>query len=134
MRRFRRLALTLLVGGVAFGGVTRVALEGVEVVVQRTGAAAAPRRTRTWIADEGTAALVEAANPERPFLRDLEVDKALFLERGGAVEACRADILPNPDGHERIRGLLRARYGWADWWVGLLTDTSASVAVRLDCP
>jgi hypothetical protein len=120
MPRLRGLALALLVGAVAFGGATLSALEGVEVVVLRTGAAAAARKTRTWIADEGTAALVEAANPERPFLRDLR--------------ACRADILPNPGGHERIRGLLRARYGWADWWVGLLTDTSASVAVRLDCP
>ena len=134
MPRLRGLALALLVGAVAFGGATLAALEGVEVVVLRTGAAAAPRKTRTWIADEGTAALVEAANPERPFLRDLRADPALLLERGGAVRACRADILPNPGGHERIRGLLRARYGWADWWVGLLTDTSASVAVRLDCP
>lgn len=134
MPRLRRLALALLVGVVAFGGATLVALEGVEVVVLRTGAAVAPRRTRTWIADDGAAALVEAANAERPFLRDLQADPALFLERGGAVRACRADILPNPGGHERIRALLRGRYGWADWWVGLLTDTSASMAVRLDCP
>jgi hypothetical protein len=28
--------------------------------------------------------------------------------------------------------LLAEKYGWADWWVGLLQDTSQSVAVKLE--
>jgi hypothetical protein len=29
--------------------------------------------------------------------------------------------------------MLRARYGWRDWWIGWLADTRASRALRLDC-
>jgi hypothetical protein len=45
-----------------------------------------------------------------------------------------AQPLPNPSGHARIRMLLRRKYGWADAWVGLLQDTSESIAVRLYAP
>ena len=39
---------------------------------------------------------------------------------------------PGAEGHEKIRGLLRRKYGWADRWVGAIVDTSSSVAIRLD--
>lgn len=32
---------------------------------------------------------------------------------------------------ERVRALLRAKYGWRDAWVALLQNTSRSVAPRL---
>ena len=130
----RRTALAIVVAAVAFGAITLVALEGREVVVvETTDASGMPRRTRTWIADDAGAALVEAANPERPFLVDLRRSPGLVLERGGARFVCRAEILPNPDGHERIRRLLSTRYGWADRWIGMVADTHASLGVRLDC-
>jgi len=47
-------------------------------------------------------------------------------------ERYRAEPQPNPEGHERIRRLLAEKYGWADWWVGLLQDTSGSIAIRLE--
>jgi hypothetical protein len=43
----------------------------------------------------------------------------------------RAEPVPGPEGHARIRDLLRAKYGLADVWINLLVDTSQSVAVRL---
>jgi hypothetical protein len=46
---------------------------------------------------------------------------------------CRAAVVDNPDGHRRIRALLAARYGWADRWIGLLANTSGSLALRLSC-
>jgi hypothetical protein len=27
---------------------------------------------------------------------------------------------------------LRRKYGWADVWIGMLTDTSESIAIRLE--
>lgn len=118
----------------AFAGVTLVALEGREVVVLRTRAAdGRERATRTWIADADGAAWVEAANPERPFLRDLERAPELVLDRGGTARNCHATVAPNPAGHERIRDLLAAKYGWADCWIALVADTRRSLAVRLDC-
>ena len=130
----RRAALAIVLAVVAFGAVTLVALEGREVVVVETmDASGKPRRTRTWIAEEGGTPFVEAANPERPFVADLRRAPGLVLERGGARFVCRGEILPNPDGHARIRRLLAARYGWADSWIGMLADTHASLGVRLDC-
>jgi len=43
-------------------------------------------------------------------------------------------VIEGDGGHRRIRSLLRARYGVADAWIGLLADTSRSVAIRLDPP
>jgi len=130
-----RRALLLVAGAVVVVAVTTlVALEGHEVVVlETTGAEAAPRRTRTWVAEEEGSLWVEAANPERAFLQDLRRAPTLVLERGGTRVRCTADPQPNPDGHARIRRLLAARYGWADWWIGLVADTSQSLAVRLTC-
>ena len=39
--------------------------------------------------------------------------------------------VPGAEAHGHIRKLLRAKYGIADWWVGLLQDTTRSVAVRI---
>ncbi|HLY39307.1 MAG TPA: hypothetical protein VKU61_14780 [Candidatus Binatia bacterium] len=125
-----------VLGGMALavGFVTLVALEPREVVVVRTVDDAGERRdTRTWIADDAGFAWIEAANPERPFLRHLTARPDIELIRAGHVRRCRAQAMPNPDGHARVRELLARRYGWADCWIGMLTDTSRSVAVRLAC-
>jgi hypothetical protein len=117
----------------AFAAVTWLALEGREVVVLRTFAAgAAPRETRVWVAEADGALWIEAATPERPWYRELVAHPQVELVRGGRTLALRAEPQPGPEGHAKIRELLRARYGWADAFVGLLQDTSGSVAVRLD--
>ena len=117
-----------------FGVVTLLALEGREVVVVRTrDADGHPRATRTWVADADGYVWIEAANPERPFLHDLDREPQIELGRGGTVRRCHATIEPNPAGHQRIRDLLAAKYGWADRWIALVADTRRSVAVRLDC-
>jgi len=54
------------------------------------------------------------------------------VEHAGRALRMVARPEPGVAGHERIRSLLRAKYGWADRWVALLQDTSRSVAIRLD--
>ena len=131
-----RLVLAAPVGLLAaFAAVTLVALEGGEVVVLRTvDDHGAPRETRTWVADESGAAWIEAANAERPFLRQLHAAPDVHLRRGGVWRPCRGAEVSNPEGHTRIRRLLADKYGWKDCWIGLLADTADSRAVRLDCP
>jgi hypothetical protein len=90
-----------------------------------------PRETRVWIVDEGDHAWIEAATPERDFYRDLLAHPEAELVRGGAISRVRAEPVPGPEPHGHLRALLRAKYGLADWWVGLLQDTSRSVAVRI---
>src|SRR5215470_7885552 len=133
--RHRRIALAASIGVVAvFAAVTLVALEGSEVVVLRTfGDAGAVRETRTWVADDDGYAWIEAANADRPFLRDITGNPDIEMRRGGVIRHCHAMPLPNPDGHAHIRRLLARRYGWADRWIGWLTDTSHSIGVRIVC-
>jgi hypothetical protein len=128
-----RRALGLVAAlALAFGAITGWALEGREVIVLRTfDADAAPRETRVWVADADGALWVEAASPERAWYRELLADPRAEVVRGGRTLALRAEPQPPAEGHERIRALLRAKYGWADAWVGLLQDTSGSLAVRL---
>jgi predicted outer membrane lipoprotein len=131
----RWMLAAVLAATTAFGVVTAIALEGREVVVvETTDAHGKARRTRTWIADDAGSAWIEAANPERPFLLDLRRAPELVVERHGTRHPCRGEVAPNPEGHERIRRLLRARYGWADRWIALVADTHASLAIRLACP
>jgi hypothetical protein len=116
----------------AFAGVTLAALEGTEVVRLRTVAPdGTTRTTRTWVAEADGALWIEAATPERPFLLDLASHPDVELVRHGHVLALRAVPVPGEAGHRNIRALLAARYRWADTWIGLLTDTRHSVAVRL---
>jgi hypothetical protein len=127
--------LAAVIGSAAglFAVITLFALEGNEVVVVRTRAAAGDlRETRTWIADEGGAAFIEAAHAERPFYQHLVEVPDVEVVRAGRIRRYRAVPVPNPGGHAHIRALLAAKYGWADTWIGLLQDTSQSIEVRLE--
>jgi len=128
----RRLAAVLALGAALFGATTWLALEGRDVALLRTGPAAEPRATRVWVAAADGARWLEAATPERAWYRDVLADPVVSLEHRGATTRYRAAPEPGPEGHRRIRTLLRAKYGWADDFVGLLQDTSRSVAVRLE--
>jgi hypothetical protein len=128
----RRLLVGLGALGAVLAAVTLVALEGEEVVqVRTTTPEGGVRVTRTWIADAGGASWLEAATPDRPFLRDVEQRPEVELVRGGSLLTLRAVPVPGDAGHRTIRRLLAEKYGWADTWIGMLTDTSHSVAVRL---
>ena len=129
----RRAVAAVGLAALAFGAVTLVALEGVEVVQLRTTAPdGSTRTTRTWVADADGAVWIESATPERPFLRDVVARPDVELVRGGEVLRLRATVVAGEAGHHRIRRLLRAKYGWADRWIGLLADTSRSLAIRLE--
>jgi hypothetical protein len=130
----RRRLLGWSTGAVALAGiVTWTALEGDEVARLSTRAPdGSVRATRVWLADTDGAVWIEAASPERPFYRHLLANPRVVLERAGVARAYRATPVAGRAGHDRIRRLLRAKYGWADLWIGLFQDTSQSVAVRLE--
>jgi hypothetical protein len=118
---------------VAFGAVTWWALESGEVATLRTRAAAGRvEETRVWVADAEGAVWIEAATPERAWYRRLLERPEVELVRSGEPAAFTAKPFPGPEGHTRIRELLRAKYGVRDLRVGLLQDTSTSIAVRLE--
>jgi hypothetical protein len=124
------LLLGLLVATLGLG--TWIALESGEVVVLGTRAPdGSLRRTRVWLAEEDGALWIEAATAERDWYRDLLREPRVTVWRDGAPADLLAEPVAEPGGRERIRALLRARYGWRDVWVGALQDTSRSRAVRL---
>lgn len=115
------------------GLVSWYALEGRDVAVLRTRAADGSfEETRVWVAEEGGQLYLEAATPERPWYQSLRLDSEVELMHQGELRRYRAVPQPGPEGHARIRALLRAKYGWADWWVGWLQDTSRSILVHLE--
>lgn len=130
----RRIALLLLAAVAALAATTWLALEGGEVALLRARAADGGfESVRVWIVEADGAAWIEAATPERPWYQSLRMHPEVEVVReGGEVRRYRAIPEPGPDGHARVRALLREKYGWADRWVGLLQDTSRSVAVRLE--
>jgi hypothetical protein len=133
-KTLKRVVAVTALFAITFGAVTWAALESAEVVVLRTfDADGTAYESRVWIAgDEEGRAWIEAAEPRKPFYLRLIGRTEVELLRAGETQVMRAVPLPGPEGHRRIRELLAAKYGWRDAWVGLLVDTSASVAVRLE--
>jgi len=129
-----RAIVALGVVAAGFGATTWAALESSEVVVLRTfDAAGEPADSRVWIADDEQGnAWIEAAEPEKPFYLRLVARPEIELVRRGRQIAVRAVPVPGDDGHQRIRAMLATKYGWRDRWIGLLVDTSRSVAVRIE--
>lgn len=123
-------ALGVLAGALAV--FTWWALEASDVAVlttQRPDGGA--RETHVWWAADGDVLLLEAATPERAWLAEALAAGEVELARGGRRERFRVERSDGPEGHARIRALLREKYGLRDAWVGLLQDTSRSVALRL---
>ena len=130
--RVTTLAVVLGALAIVFAALPGLALEAQEVAVLRTAdARGGVRETRVWVARAGGDLLLEAATPERAWYRDILRNPSVQLTLGGRTRAFRAQPVAEPEGHAQIRSLLREKYGLADWWVGLLQDTSQSVAVRL---
>ena len=130
--RGKRLLVGVLLVPLGLAALTGLALEAGGVAVLRTRQAdGAVRATHVWWAEHEGALWVEAATPERAWLAEALAAGLVELERDGRRERLRVERASEPDAHARLRALLREKYGLRDWWVGLLQDTSRSVAVRL---
>jgi len=124
------MAVAVLLGGLA--AVTWWALEsgGVAVIETRTPEGAI-RSTHVWYAEPDGELWLEAGTPENAWFVDVQRDPAVTFTADDRSGRYAAQLVSDPSGHARIRSLLRDKYGLRDRWVGLLVDTSRSVAVRL---
>ena len=126
----RRAALALGLLALAFVALTWIALEsGGVAVVETHRADGTVRETRVWFVERDGALWLEAGAPENGWFVDVGGDPRLRIRTEGVWRETFADLVPEES--ERVRAALRAKYGWRDAWVGLLVDSTRSVAVRL---
>jgi hypothetical protein len=117
---------------VAFALATAWALEADGVAVIATHAPGdEPRATHVWYVESDGELWLEAGTPENPWFTDVNRNPRVAFSADGRSGDYLAEPVYGPEAHTRIREWLREKYGVRDRWVGLLVDTSQSVAVRL---
>jgi hypothetical protein len=127
-RAFVTVSLFLL----AFIGFTWWTLESSGVAVLETRKPdGSTRSTHVWHVTHNGEVWLEAGTPENAWFQDVEASPRVLLRLGGRSTEYLAQPVRESSGHAKIRSLLREKYGLRDRWVGLLFDTSRSVAVRL---
>ena len=121
--------LVVLVGG----GIFAASELGGEVAVLTTrDAAGKPHSTRVWVVDDGGFTWLRAGQSGSQWLKRLEAEPRVQLERGGSLSNFRATPVRQADARDRLNAQLAAKYGWADSLIGLTHDGGESIAVRLE--
>lgn len=129
-----RAALTAIAGLlVAFVLASAWALESGGVAIIATHAPDGElHSTHVWYAESDGELWLEAGTPESTWFTDAQRDPRIAFSADRRSGDYLAEPIYDPGAHTRMRGWLREKYGMRDWWVGLLVDTSNSVAVRLN--
>lgn len=115
-----------------FGAITWWALEADGVaVIETVSPDGSPRETHVWFVEPDGELWLEAGSPTNPWYLDVQRDPALKFRSDGRVDNTLARPSDSTADRDRIRSLLRKKYGLRDRWVGLFVDSSRSVAVQL---
>jgi hypothetical protein len=100
------------------------------------------RRARLWVVDQGSRSWIHPGNANAQWwVKHMDAHPVVEVERGGQVHRYRA--APDPAADAEVHRLMRAKYGFADWWVRFLTGTDTrkglitgqtctTVPIRLD--
>jgi len=121
---------------VIFIAVTVLALESsevitVETVMRNVNESSGIRRTHIWFVQTQTGVFLEAGSPTNPWVRDLRENPRIVLAGADLEGSYHATLDTSSIAHKNIRKLMREKYGWRDWWVDMLFDTSKSQLVTL---
>ena len=129
----KNLILVVVIAFFVFVAATWWALEADGVaIVQTTRADETVRATHVWYVRSDDEMLLEAGTPENGWFVDVGRDSNIVIAEPALLAGrYTAEALGNPEGHERIRSSMHDKYGWRDRWIGIVFDTSRSVAVRV---
>jgi len=132
----RALLVALLALTAGFVLVTWLALEKSDVAVVETHARdGATRSTHVWFVEHEGQLWLEAGTPENAWFLDVLREPRLVLSTdGSAPRELVASPVRTPEAQQRVRAMLREKYGWRDRWIGAFVDAKHSVAVRLTPP
>jgi hypothetical protein len=127
-----RLFTWLLMAALAFGIAVMLAgdLGGEVVKITTFDSIHTPFTTKIWVVDEGPMVWIRAGSPSAGWYERLVQRPGIELERNGRVTRYRA--IPVPEATPGVNALMAAKYGWADWLIGLVRNRDNAMAVRLD--
>jgi hypothetical protein len=110
---------------------------GGEVVTLHTGHGGGTTATHLWVVDDAGHPWLRAGSPRSGWLRRIDAEPTVVLDRAGQAFRARANPVPEPRVRDRINQLMREKYGFADRVVGLLVvltggNRARAVPIRLD--
>ena len=131
MRIFLRLLAMFAVLVAAVLVLQQVASESGEVAVLTTvDANGDAQTTRLWIVDLEGRQYLRAGVPQAGWYQRMLADPSVEVRRGEVNRAYRA--VPDLARVTDVNGLMEAKYGWADAYIGFLFGRDESVPVRLE--
>jgi hypothetical protein len=132
MRILLRLVVLVVVLAIGFVAAVFIASEyGGEVVVLRTHEGAAEKVTHLWVVDDAGFAWLRAGEPGSGWLKRIDANPDVTVERGGQSYHFKAVPVREPAVRDRIHALMRDKYPLADRLISVLRDPNGSVPVRL---
>ena len=142
--RLAKILIGIVLGSlISFLALTWWALEAGGVAIVETEAKdGSTRSTHVWFAMPEGEIWIEAGTPGNGWYVDIQDQAMLSLTMSttsttsgtsapSVTRRYRAEPIPGEAPHHKIRSLLREKYGFRDWWIATLFDTSQSIAVRL---
>ncbi len=131
MRFIVRLVVIALAALVALSAGSMLASESGEVVVLRTtDATGEPQETRLWVVEDGGQAWLRSGNESSGWFLRLRERPDVTVVRDG--ESLEVRAVPDPAARERINGLMKEKYGWADSYIGFFFGRDDAIPVRLE--
>jgi hypothetical protein len=128
----RRLALIALSGLFLLALGTYIAGEQTEVAVLRTrDDAGVAFDTKMWVVDVDGRPFVRVGRPGRGWGERARAHPEVELIRGDVTTPCTAEVVDDPALIRRVDDAFAAKYGWVDWWYGIVVRSRA-IALRLD--
>ena len=112
---------------------TYLAGERTDVAVLTTYEAnGAPKDTKMWVVDHDGKPYVRIGRPGRGWGERLKANPKVELARGGGPPSPRLGVVvSDPDTVRAVELEFRQKYGWVDWWFGLVVRKNPDT-VRLD--
>ena len=129
----KRLAAIVLSALVLLGLGTYLAGERTEVAVLRTYGSdgGAPQETKMWVVDYQGAPFVRIGRPGRGWGERAKANPNVELMREGETTPRHAVPVAEPETLRAVADAFASKYGWVDWWFGLVVRKNPET-LRLD--
>ena len=128
----KKILLLVLSVLVLIALLTYLALEWDEVALIYTsnGQSNEFRVTHIWYVEEENALLLEAGDPNNPWIQDLQHSSVVKIVSSKSNDEVWYQLTEKPGTHELIRQKMAEKYGWRDWWIQIVFNPSNSYLIE----